>query len=193
MYRGLVLALLVVPTAAWSLTLELSPLPDPGVSGDQLFARIDSLDLVHFESGGPQRFLQANRAGRRSTSSTPCDANADGRLAHNPFLACLVNAGTPETIKESAQTLTEVAEIDWGRKDDRVGRTDLVHQRGKIVIDDTFAFRSADAPAMIIALAAPLDLHLGQKHPFSFSTLLPRPLEKCGGGFSCLSVVIAAS
>jgi GWxTD domain-containing protein len=55
MLRGLALALLLLPTSAWSLTLELSPLPDPGVSGEQLFARIDSLDLIYVGAEGPER------------------------------------------------------------------------------------------------------------------------------------------
>ena len=55
LYSRLALTLLLIPTAAWSLTLELSPLPDPGVSGDRLFARIDSLETVYVGAVGPQR------------------------------------------------------------------------------------------------------------------------------------------
>ena len=55
MHRCFALALLLIPAAAWSLTLELSPLPDPGVSGERLFARIDSLEVVYIASVGPQR------------------------------------------------------------------------------------------------------------------------------------------
>ncbi len=79
-----------------------------------------------------------------------------------------------QPVEQRAQALCEVAEVDGRREHAEVGGRELVDEAAEIVLDDASALAPAEAPAVGVALPAPLQSQLGEP---ALLAARPRGLE----------------
>ena len=128
------------------------------------FLALDRNHVADVETARGEDRREDLRASGRAAAPAAGHADADGRLAPHPRLACLVHARAAEAVEKRPQALAQVAEIDRRREDGRIRLVDLDQPR-QIVFDDAPPFLPAQAPAVVVALPGSVRAGAGAAAP----------------------------